>query len=72
VAAIIFLNYDPGSGLWVCHTCDTSICFNPDHLFLGTPQDNTRDAATKGRMTGKKLTAPQVARIKYLLRQGAT
>jgi HNH endonuclease len=72
VSAIIFLEYDPRSRLWVCHTCDTPICFNPDHLFIGTPRDNMRDAATKGRMTGKKLAAPQVARIKYLLSQGAT
>jgi HNH endonuclease len=72
VAAIIFLDYDPQTGLFVCHNCDTPICFNPNHLFIGTAADNMRDAASKGRMTGKKLTAPQVARIKYLLGRGST
>jgi hypothetical protein len=33
----------------VLHHCDTPVCFNPDHLFLGTAGDNNRDAAMKGR-----------------------
>lgn len=40
----------------VCHRCDTPRCWNPDHLFLGTPSDNILDSAIKGRHRNARKT----------------
>ncbi len=37
------------AGLSVLHRCDTPACVNPDHLFVGTTQDNITDKVAKGR-----------------------
>lgn len=42
---------DIPKGMLVCHSCDTPLCCNPEHLFLGTPKDNQHDAMNKGRHT---------------------
>ena len=36
-------------GYYIMHTCDNRLCVNPNHLRLGSPRDNTRDAIDKGR-----------------------
>lgn len=48
------LSYEMHNGpiteeLHVLHSCDLPCCVNPDHLFLGTDQDNSDDKMRKGR-----------------------
>lgn len=36
-------------GMQICHHCDNPPCVRPDHLFLGSQSDNSKDMGSKGR-----------------------
>lgn len=60
----------------VLHRCDNPPCCRPDHLFLGTTQENVADMVSKGRQSrgmsrpNVKLSDEHVRQIRMLLQQG--
>ena len=65
-------------GMCACHKCDTPMCINPEHLFLGTRADNNADKVSKNRQaceigefnSNSKLTEKQIIEIRSI--QGMT
>lgn len=42
--------------VYVCHRCDERLCINPDHLWLGTPKQNSEDMIAKKRQPEQTVT----------------
>ena len=58
-------------GKHICHTCDNPRCVNPDHLFVGTSQDNHDDMKNKGRHTYGEKSATAKSTTKDVLQMKA-
>ncbi len=69
---------DLSPGVLVLHSCDNPSCVNADHLFLGSPQDNTDDMVSKRRHAWRagtpwqRLNSVDGERIRDLRRTGRT
>lgn len=61
----LFINKIPHDKL-VCHECDNPSCVNPEHLFLGTNQDNMDDMKKKNRAPNNKGTNNPNAKLNKL------
>lgn len=60
----------------VLHRCDNPPCIRPTHLYLGTQEDNMRDAAARGRTSSgenhpsHRLSAEDVRQVRTRLARG--
>jgi len=60
-------------GMWVLHHCDNPPCVRPDHLYLGTAQQNSADRERRKRHAHKvhrSLTWQQAEEIRDARRRG--
>jgi hypothetical protein len=58
-------------GMKILHSCDNSLCVNPDHLSVGTQADNVLDAQKKRRLRAvRALTNEQVGQIRMAKASG--
>lgn len=70
------LSLEDIEGCDICHACDNPRCVNPEHLFVGSRQDNIDDREIKGRgIQGNKchkakLNETQVLEIRNRYAQG--
>lgn len=65
LSAMIWLDFDLKSKLFVCHHCDNPPCFNPNHLFIGTAQDNSIDYVRKG-LSKTKLNESDILEMREM------
>jgi hypothetical protein len=55
---------DIPKGKYVLHTCDNRLCINPEHLFLGSHQDNMDDMISKNRQNKRPGESHHLTKLK--------
>ncbi len=67
---------DIPKGIFCLHHCDNRLCVNPEHLYLGTHQDNMNDMAARERAPRgekhhkSKMTAEKVIELRQQYANG--
>lgn len=72
IAWVLYNQKDIPRNMHVCHICDNRKCCNPQHLVLGSPQDNSNDMKIKNRQyrDGRKLSKVKVLEIRAIYDRG--
>jgi len=73
VAAMLWMGYSLSDELFVLHQCNNPSCFNPEHMYVGTPQENMDDRSKVGnqyRREQRKLDDEAVRTIRALHSEG--
>ena len=55
---------------YVLHRCHNRICTNPDHLYVGSAQDNMMDMACAGRQAHQVILPHQAQEIRRMAARG--
>jgi hypothetical protein len=72
----VFKSFDLKSKALILHRCDVKHCINPDHLYVGTKEDNARDSMERGQQVkgsthpNAKLSEDKVKEIWKLIALG--
>ena len=60
--------YYGGLGTLIRHSCDNPLCINPEHLLLGTHQENMNDKFVRNRQP-RVVTKEIVFKVRELLKE---
>jgi hypothetical protein len=53
----------PRGKVYVCHHCDYKRCIRPEHLYIGTVQQNTADALERKRFWNNTGVNSRIAKL---------
>ena len=70
--ALMYAGVDVPDNADVLHGCDNPSCVNPDHLRVGCPTENMRDAVKRERHTPCRLSMGDIPEIRAMLNNGDT
>jgi len=71
IALFLSKGEDAEGDIFVLHSCDNPLCCNPNHLRLGTHQDNMDDKTSRRRQS-RKVTDDKVIEIRRRYDSGDT